>query len=55
MLKDRRGKENSTGEARDPIKGTRGLSTLSRCAGRLMLVGGAKAKRFRGVTDTKAT
>ena len=55
MLGDRGGRENSAGEARDPVKGTRGLFTLSRYAGRLMLVGEAKVKRFRGVTGTEAT
>ena len=55
MLGDREGKKDSTSEVQDPAKGTRGLSTLNRCIGRLVLVGGAKAERFRGVTGTKAT
>ena len=55
MLKNKRGRKNSTSEARDPVKGIRELFILGRCAGRLILVDEAKAERFRGVIGTKAT
>ena len=55
VLGDRKGREDGASEARDPVEGTRGLSILGRCTGRLVPVGGAKAERFRGVTGTEAT
>ena len=55
MLKNKKRRKNSTGEARDPVKGIRGLFTFGRCAGRFILVSEAKVKRFRGVTGTEAT